>query len=178
MARRATLLLQIGLVALGLLCWTLPGKAYEDQASLDVSSGVTATASTDRLKRAGPEFAIGGTVGLTSSLFVRGQASYLPLFDAGHVRHVGRMRAEGGYRLDVLKVVPFVGLGANLWIYRFEHRVHARPGVHALLGVDYLWSRALTVGLDLRTGLLVEPGGKLGAAFEAQVRLSRMFDMF
>lgn len=172
-------LLRFGLTTLLMTwLWTASSSAYEDQLSLDAASGFSATARARSLGQIGPEVSLGATVGVSQAFILRGQAGYAALFDGGRVQHTGRVRAEGAYLLDVLKVVPMVGLGTSLWIYDVDHRIHARPAIHALLGFDYLWSRSLTVGMDLRAGLLIEPSAHLAGAFECQLRLSRMFDRF
>jgi len=167
------------LLALWLCGWSASARAYEDQASLDVGLGGVVTAGAASLAKGGPELSAGGALGLSDLFVLRAQGGYAPLFRAGHVQQVGRVRLEAAYLLDVLRVVPFFGLGANLWLYRsrVNDDFQARPGGHVLVGLDYLWSRSWTLGLDVRIGLVFEPG-KVVSANEAQLRLSRMFDLF
>jgi hypothetical protein len=159
--------------------WSGRAMAYEDQASLDLALGATLTAGAETLALAGPEVAAGGSLGLSDLFVLRGQLGYSPLFDPGQVQHVGRARVEAAYLLDVLKFVPFFGLGASLWLYRSSENdtFLVRPGGHLLLGLDYLWSRSWTLGVDVRIGLVIEPSD-VASANEAQLRLSRMFDLF
>ncbi len=159
--------------------WSSLAHAYEDQASLDLALGGTLTANAESLGVAGSEFAAGGALGVSDLFLLRAQLGYLALFDSGKPQHTGRARVEAAYLIDVLKVVPFFGLGADLWLYRsqVDDSWRARPGGHLLLGVDYLWSRTWTLGADLRFGLVIEPG-HVASANEVQLRLSRMFDLF
>lgn len=170
------------LAALILVCgcvWTERARAYEDQASLDLAVGGTLTAGAETLAQGGPEVSVGATFGLSDLFLLRGQLGYAPLFESGTVQQTGRARVEAAYLLDVLKVVPFFGLGANLWLYRGiqDDAFQVRPGGHLLVGLDYLWSRTWTLGLDVRVGLVLEPS-HVASVTEAQLRLSRMFDLF
>jgi hypothetical protein len=168
---------------LAALCWSCllgssgTARAYEDQASLDLASGALVTAGARHLHQAGPSVSLGGTLGLGESYLVRGQLAYLPLFEHGSLQNVGRFLVEGAYAFDVLKLVPFVGVGASLWLYEPVGSWTVRPAAHVLLGFDYLWSRALSLGFDLRVGAVFERS-HVASATEAQVRLSRMFDLF
>ncbi|MFT3921767.1 MAG: hypothetical protein QM778_04470 [Myxococcales bacterium] len=166
-------------VALWCCAWSGSARAYEDQASLDLAVGGALTAGAETLARGGPEVSAGGALGLSDLFFLRAQGGYLPLFGDGKAQQVGRVRLEAAYLLDVLRVVPFFGVGANLWLYRskLDDAFEARPGAHILLGLDYLWSRSWSVGLDVRIGIILEPGN-VASANEAQLRCSRMFDLF
>jgi hypothetical protein len=167
-------------IILGLLCglvWGGRARAYEEQAALELSSGLNVLASSDTLNPVGPEIALGGAVGISDLFVARGQFGYAALFEHGSVQSVGKARVEAAYLVDVLKVVPFFGLGGSLWLYSDAGAVRLRPGAHILVGLDYLWSRAWTLGLDFRTGVLVEPD-HVASATDVQLRISRMFDLF
>ena len=117
-------------------------------------------------------------MGLTESTVVRANAGYAALVRQQEVQHLGRFRLEALYLLDVLQVVPFLGLGATLTnAPDSAARVPLRAGPHLVLGVDYLLSRRWIAGLDLRSALLVE-GGHLLCATDVSLRLSRMFETF
>jgi hypothetical protein len=166
--------------ALALVCgfgWVRSARAYEEQASLDGAAGVAIVPHAETLSPVGTELSLGGTLGVSDMFLARAQLGYAALFDNGSAQHVGRARAEFAYLLDVLQVVPFFGVGANLWLYEADDAVRARPGVHLLVGVDYLWSRAWTFGLDVRPGLVLEPD-RVTSSTEIQLRVSRMFDLF
>jgi hypothetical protein len=142
-----------------------------------MAAGLTVTAGAETLGRLGPEISVGGAIGLSDLFLLRAQLGYLPLFDAGEVQQVGRARVEAAYLLDVLKLVPFFGLGASLWLYRDGDPVVVRPGGHLLVGLDYLWTRTWTVGVDVRIGLVLD-SGQAASATEGQLRISRMFELF
>jgi hypothetical protein len=165
-------------LGLGLLCgaaWALPARAYEEQASLDVAVGADLLPQSDTLRSVGPTLDVGASLGLSDMFVLRGALGYALQIESG-VQHVGRARVEAAYLIDVLRYVPFFGVGASLWLYDADG-ITARPAGHVVLGLDFLANRTWTVGLDLRTGLLWEDGG-LSSVSEAQLRLSRMFDRF
>ena len=62
------------------------------------------------------------------------------------MQHLGRLRVEALYLLDVLKVVPFLGLGASLTNNPDDSApLPVRVGGHLVFGVDYLVSRSWIV---------------------------------
>jgi hypothetical protein len=166
----------VALAAVCVFVLARPARAYEEQASLDLTAGALFVPGA-KLPGAGAEVALGGALGISDMFVARALFGYAALFESGEVTNLGRARVEAAYLLDVLQVVPFFGLGASLWLYREASAFQARPGVHALVGLDYLWSRTWTFGLDVRVGVLFEPG-KVSNATDVQLRISRMFDLF
>jgi hypothetical protein len=119
---------------------------------------------------------VGAALGLSDMFVLRGAVGYAGLFEAGVQAQGGRARAELAYLIDVLRWVPYFGVGASLWLHDHDG-LQVRPAGHVLFGLDFLYNRTWTLGIDLRTGLILEPEG-LSSASEAQLRLSRMFDLF
>jgi hypothetical protein len=165
---------QAALVAIAVL-WACPALAYEEQAAVEVAAGAGIlpdatlppwTASVD----------VGGAMGLSDMFVLRGALGYAGLFEADRRVHAGRLRGELAYLIDVLRWVPFFGAGASLWALGDDGLVLRGTG-HVLFGLDFLYDRAWTIGVDLRTGILWEPEGWRSMS-EAQLRLSRMFDLF
>ncbi len=152
--------------------------AYDEQWSLDAAAGYALLARDNVPNRQGAGVDVGATIGVSDSVMLRGTLGYAYLADAYHHEHLGRLRAEGLYLLDVLKVVPFFGVGATLTTAQHTTQdVPLRPGVHLALGLDYLATRAWTAGLDVRSGILFESGHLLNAT-DVSLRLSRMFELF
>jgi hypothetical protein len=152
-----------------------PALAYEEQAAVEVAAGAGLlpdsllppwTASVD----------VGGALGISDMFVLRGAVGYAGLFEAERSLHAGRLRGELAYLIDVLRWVPFFGAGASLWALGDGGLVLRGTG-HILFGLDFLYDRNWTLGIDLRTGLLWEPDG-ISSMSEAQLRLSRMFDLF
>lgn len=156
-----------------------PARAYEEQASLDGSIAYTLLVPDAVLPMHGAALDLGAGLGLGDVAILRGSLGYALLRDGETpARHAGRLRVEALYLLDVLQVVPFFGAGASLIATRpSDEAFRVLPAGHLLLGVDYLASRRWIVGLDVRTGVVVEEG-RVRSATEVALRISRMFELF
>jgi len=157
-------------------------RAYDEQASLDLGLGYALTVD-DGVSAQGASVDVGASLGLSDAVVVRALLGYAALVeprdDGRDVSHLGRLRVEGLYLLDVLKFVPFFGLGAALTNNPNQAApLPVRPGVHLLFGVDYLTSRSWIVGLDVRSALLFEGDGQWLNATDVALRVSRMFETF
>lgn len=157
-------------------------RAYDEQASLDLALGYALTVD-DGASAQGESVDVGASFGLSDAVVARALLGYATLVEARYgerdISHLGRLRVEGLYLLDVLQVVPFFGLGVTLTNTPNEAAsLPVRPGGHLLLGVDYLVSRSWLVGLDVRTGVLFEGDGQRLNATDIALRLSRTFETF
>lgn len=153
-------------------------RAYEDQATVDAALSYVVVAESASLPVHGAGVELGASWGLGPSTSVRAAAGYAALVDARESAHLGRLRLEALYALDVLQLVPFAGLGASVLAGEgADGGVQLRPGGHVVLGLDYLASRTWLVGLDLRAGLALEGHGRIGTG-EVGLRVSRAFDTF
>lgn len=153
-------------------------RAYDEQASFDGALGYALLAHDNGPARQGAAVDLGGTLGVSDSVMLRGTLGYAYLTDAYRHEQLARLRAEGLYLLDVLKLVPFFGVGLTLTTAQHTTQpIPLRPGAHLVVGLDYLASRAWTVGMDLRSGILFESGSVLSAT-DVSLRLSRMFELF
>lgn len=177
---RAWLLRMVAVVA----CLLTSGsaRAYDEQVSLDLALGYALTVKDD-VSAQGESIDVGASLGLSDAVVVRGALGYATLFESHfgerRVSHLGRLRVEGLYLLDVLEVVPFFGLGLTLTNNPDESAsLPMRPGGHLLLGVDYLATREWVVGLDVRSALLFEGDGRRLSATDIALRVSRMFETF
>jgi hypothetical protein len=160
-----------------MLASTHTAHAYEEQASLDVSLGYGGLAAGETLPSQLVAVDAGGAVGLSDWLVARVGLGYGALLGAESPLHVGRGRLELAYLLDILRWVPFFGVGGGLWALDGPSGLGMRPEGHLWFGVDYLASRAWTVGVDVRTGAVWQRG-ELVSWTEGQVRFSRMFELF
>jgi hypothetical protein len=180
MARHCKRFRVILAVVAGLLASAVPGgaHAYEDQLSLDGALGYALLARDDYPTRQGAGVDLGLGYGIADTVILRGTLGYALLSDGQRHEQIGRLRAEGLYLLDVLKAVPFFGLGATLTTAQHsDASVPLRPGVQLVVGLDYLLSRSWIAGLDVRSGLLFEAGDTLSAT-DVSLRFSRMFETF
>lgn len=165
-------------VAAWLLWRPAEARAYEEQASLDMGLGYSLLAGSAYPLRHGIAAELGAGIGLSEHTVLRANLGYTALLRNNDIEPVGRLRVEGLYLLDVLQVVPFVGIGATgTTAQDSPARVPLRVGGHVVLGVDYLLSRSWVFGVDLRSALLFE-GSRLRSATDLSLRLSRMFETF
>jgi hypothetical protein len=152
-------------------------RAYAEQASLDVSAGYLGAISSPTLLTNGIPLEIGAGMGISDLFVLRAGLGYGPRFAHGDVQQAGRLRTELAYVVDVLRWVPFFGLGASLLGYDDGSTFRVRPAWYLLLGLDFLANRSWVVGLDVRPGLVWERSGATSIN-EVQLRVSRMFELF
>ncbi|MET0287890.1 MAG: hypothetical protein ABW352_25600 [Polyangiales bacterium] len=172
-------------IAIASLLWLVglgQARAYDEQWSLDGALGYALLARDDGPTSQGASVDLGASWGVSDSIVLRGTLGYALLAHATRretvYEHLGRLRAEGLYLLDVLKLVPFLGVGLTLSTAQHgAQEIPLRPGVHLLLGLDYLASRTWSAGIDVRSGILFE-SGELLSATDVSLRLSRMFELF
>jgi hypothetical protein len=160
--------------ALLCLAVAIPARAYEDQLTLGVGAGY-AHASSDALPRNGALFDVSASAGLGAVWSLRGRASYALHPDAEPM-HVALIDAELLYLIDVLELVPYFGLGAGAAGRVWSGVVDVDPTAHAVIGLDYLISRALTLELDARPYLLLTEFERAPFYFGVTVGVVWMFD--
>ncbi|MBX3270051.1 MAG: hypothetical protein KF729_07300 [Sandaracinaceae bacterium] len=170
-----------GLTALALVA-ALPASAaaYDRQVSLDVVAGWGLAPALEVAPNHGPSFGVASTIGLDDAwgLGVQlGWAVHPPFANASDPTfHVGVFGVEVLYYLDILAVVPFFGVGVDLLPTVQGDRWAVDFAAHLRVSLDYLASREITIGVDVRpyilwTNLSVDP---IYLTFQA--RLSVLFD--
>lgn len=173
-------------VALSLACCLVtlapPGAhAYEDQATLGVDLGWSGAPSAQAgVPRHGATLGVSGTWGLGDTWALGARLAYA-LHPADAPLHVGVAGVEVLYLVDVLSVVPSLGVGIDGFFGIRDGRLGADLAVHALLSFDYLMSRRWLLGVDVRAFALpfaFDDGGLSPFAMQASVRLSATFDRF
>jgi hypothetical protein len=157
-------------------------RAYDEQWSLDAAAGYSLLVHENWPDRwANPQGVgvdLGATLGVSDAVMLRGTLGYAYFASAHRPEHVGRLRAEGLYLLDVLKLVPFLGVGVTLTTAQHsDQELPLRPGVHLVVGADYLATRSWNFGLDVRSGILFESGQLLNST-DISLRASRLFELF
>jgi hypothetical protein len=167
------------LLALGLwLCATSPARAYEEQASLDLALGYAAIVEAAELQPHLGSADLGVSLGIRDFLVLRGALGYGLLLERKQkTQQAARARVELAYLIDVLRWVPFFGLGIGVWGVQRAAGFTFYPAGHGVLGLDWLVTRSWTLGVDVRLGMLLE-AGKLRSWNEGQLRLGYMFDLF
>lgn len=169
-------------LALGILAVSgaqaAPAKAYEDQATLFLDLGYAAVLANPDLPTSGVQLGLGGSIGLTDAWTVRARGSY-GLHPASTSLHVATLGAEVYYVLDILKFVPFFGLGLDGVATIFDGGFGLDLGLHAVVGLDWLVSREWVVGLDIRPYVLpfsLASSGVDPVYLTVDLRVSFVFD--
>ncbi len=141
------------------LCVALPSTAlaYDHQVTLDAAAGwgvAPAFSATDN----GPAWALSSTIGFddTWGLGVYAGWAVHPAFNGGEPVHFGFAGVEGLYFIDILQVVPYFGLGIDvLPVYDGNtNQWSADFAAHLRASVDYLVSREVAIGVDVRPYVL------------------------
>lgn len=146
--RKSTALLAGLYLLLPCIAWPQAAHAYEDEVGVAAGfgySGAPLTAPDHGL-------ALEATVdmGLGPTWTLRGQAAYGRTRNDGLRSHMGRAGVEAVYIVDILDWVPSVGGGAGVVSWTRGGEIHVGPSLHATVGLDYLLSRAWSLGLNLR----------------------------
>jgi len=156
-------------------------RAYEDQATLGFDLGWLGAPSADAgVPRNGASVGVSGTLGLSDSWSLGARAGYA-LHPADVMLHSFVTSVEVMYLVDVLQLVPSLGLGVDAFVSVRDGRAGGDLGVHALLRLDYLLSRKLLVGADFRLIALpfaLDDGGLSPLVMQAGLRLSLTFDRY
>jgi hypothetical protein len=138
--------------ALLLLSAPATALAYEDQITLGVGLGY-ANAVSDSLPASGVLADVAVSYGLSSVWTLRGRVSYA-LHPDDRTMHVLLTGGELLYMIDVVEVVPYFGLGVDA-LSRFRaDDSHVDPALHGVVGLDYLCSRDVALGIDARVLML------------------------
>ncbi len=133
----------------GLLTFTPRAFAYEDQYTLEGQIGYAYHPDDDVAHH-------GGIIGVTGSRGINDVWSARAFLGVAHhpgTHHVtaGLVGGELIYLLDILNIVPFFGAGINGFLTAKQNNdVHFEIGVHAVAGLDYLFSRSWLIGIDVR----------------------------
>jgi hypothetical protein len=135
------------------LCSPAPVHAYEDQQTLGIGAGY-AHAFSDTAPGPGARLELSGGTGLSLAWTARARLAYALHPDRDPL-HVGLAALDLLYIIDVLEFVPYFGAGASVFAMARAGAWNAYPAVHAVLGVDYLMSRALTLELDVSAHALI-----------------------
>ena len=154
------------LLAAAIVC-ALPSaaRAYDGQLTLDVAAGWGWAPVLDAPNN-GPGGGIGASFGFDDAWGLGVYTGWFvhPPFNGGDAVHLGVFGVEGLYYLDILQVVPFFGLGVDV-LPTYDAATDswgADFAAHVRVSLDYLVSREVIVGLDIRpyvlfTSLSIDP---------------------
>lgn len=161
-----------------LLLGPAEAKAYEDQVGLGLDAGYAVVLGNADLPAHGIPFGLTFWWGLGDTFQLQGRIGYAPHPDL-QTLHVGVASAEILYLLDLMQVVPFAGVGADLLYLRRGSAAAFEPAFHLLVGLDYLIDRRWIAGLDIRPFVLpleIPARGFSPVYLTASLRLTLAFD--
>jgi hypothetical protein len=167
-----------------LLAWPSAAHAYERQVTLDLNVGWGWAPALDAPNH-GPTGGIGTAIGFADDawslgLYAGWAVHPVEVDPDDEVYQLGLVGAEALYYFDILEIVPFFGAGLDV-LPTFDGATWSADfAVHLRASLDYLVSRELALGLDVRPYLLIT--GLLGDTalnpvyLTFQARLSFLFD--
>jgi len=132
-------------------------SAYDHQVTLDVAAGWALAPALKAAPDNGPVAGVGATVGFGDGGGAGAYAQWAvhPPFQGGSTFQTGLFGVEGLYTIDILQIVPILGIGVDALpssdgsVWRADFAAHLR------LSVDYLLSRDVIIGLDVRPYVLL-----------------------
>ena len=145
---------------LGLMATLAPSRAlaYEDQVGLAAGLGYSLLASDTTLPMHGVAARVGASLGVGDTFELRLNGAYAFHF-GDEPMHRAALAFEAVYLVDILEVVPFLGLGIGGILSVHERMTGALLRgdfeLHAVLGFDWLLSREFSIGLEARPTFLL-----------------------
>lgn len=152
-----TVLRALPLVAVIACAAPSTAHAYDRQLTLDVAAG-WGLAPVLEAPNNGPGGGIGASIGFDDAWGLGVYTGWFvhPPFNGGDAVHLGVFGVEGLYYLDILQVVPFFGLGVDV-LPTYDQAADqwgAEFAAHVRASLDYLVSREVIVGIDIRPYVL------------------------
>ncbi|MDQ3031685.1 MAG: hypothetical protein M3Y87_04650 [Myxococcota bacterium] len=154
--------------ALAIAALAIPGRAraYEDQFGLAIGAGYAVIPSAGPLSPAGnplPQHGFvlqaQGALGVDDTWEVRALVGWAMQIEATPLH-----RVTGGlelvYLVDILEIVPFLGLGLDVPTSILGDEVWVDFAGHAVVGVDWLPEREWSFGIELRPYVLFTALGR------------------
>ena len=155
----------------------LPGRAeaYDHQLTFDFTAGWGLSPAIVMEPDHGPMGGVGLGIGFDDTWglgFVADWAVHPPFTDNSDPLQVGLFGVEGLYYIDILEIVPFFGVGVD-FITTFDGVTWRGDfAAHVRVSVDYLVSRDIAVGIDVRPYILFTNLSLDPVYISAQARLS------
>ena len=137
-------------VVVGALLLALPGRAYENQLILGGSVGYSGLPTSDSLPRNGVNVGLTAGWGINDAWGLQGNLAYGIHPDDEGSLNVGLVGIETTYLLDIVRFVPFAGVGLDGLMTVRNRDVQGDFAVHGLLGVDFHINRRWVLGADVR----------------------------
>jgi len=172
----------LGFAVLGCVMWqwvaAAPARAYEDQLSLGVGAGY-AYLAREGGPHHGAAFDFEASLGLSEIWSVRAALAY-SVHPAERTLSKLNLAAEIVYVIDVLELVPSLGLGVDALGGRSHsppHDARVDLGVHPVLGLDWLFRRELMLGLSVRPIFVLSDWARQPLYLSATLTASWLLDL-
>lgn len=156
-----------------------PTVAHAFEREWHLGAGVGATDFSTAGVGWGPEVGVHGAYGISDSFDVRleSRMSLLPVNVGAVDEHRGFLRTEAAlaYKIDILRWVPWISVGAGYFLALEEPlptqdlRRHDAL-VSGMFGLDYAVSRSFGLGVVGRSALLFAGSWEYGAQLRAEYR--------
>jgi hypothetical protein len=156
-----------------------PALAYEDQVSIDAELAYVHGFAKNSQARGqnGIAVAAGASYGLSNVLTLRGQFMWAFHPSEGPLRSIAWLSADLVYVIDVLEIVPYFGAGVDgAGLIASGADFEAEFGVHPVIGFDYLLSRALAIGVQVKPVFVLTSLDDMPVYLQAGITLSYLLD--
>jgi hypothetical protein len=169
------------LLACGASALASPAAAYEDQLTIEAGLGYAFAADAGEDARSGLPFSLAASIGLDDVWTVKATTAYaIHTADAG-ARHTVIAGAELVYVVDVLEIVPYFGAGLDVFGAWRGPDQDLDAAAHLVFGADYLLTRSLFVGVEIRPHLLLtrlaDDDGRTPLYITALARIGFIWDL-
>ena len=169
-----------GAIVLAASSIAAPALAYEDQVGLTATLGYSGIIGDTTLPPHAIAAGVGVSFGLGDTWELRARGDY-----SFHVAsaHRGALTADLVYLIDVLSVVPYLGLSIGGAITGIDATAIAPSELRgdlllgAVVGVDVLLGREWTIGVEIRPHVMVLHMNSEPFDLAALVRVQRLIEM-
>lgn len=154
-------------------------RAYESQYTLSAGAGGGWAPGPPPFPDHGPHLLLGAHFGIDTAWgvgFIAGSALHPP-FMGGDPASLSILGAEATYIFDILQFVPVLGAGVDFLALYEGGALTPEVGGHVLLGVDYLVSREVLVGVEVRPFVVFSDLEQLPFYLTATARVALILDL-
>ncbi len=174
--RRLPQLWIAGILLSAALLWPLPrARAYEDQLTVGVAPGYAVRFSEERTGHYAV-LGLSSSLGLDQTWSARARLGYA-IEPVSEPVHLFLASADIIYLVDVLQIVPYLGVGIDGIGTLTGSIFDTDAGIHAVLGLDYLYSRTVILGLEIGPLLVISDGGGWPLYLSANTKINFIFDL-
>lgn len=149
--------------------------AYDGQVTVGLGAG-PAFRFADSEPKYGANLELNASLGLSDIWTIRGFLSY-SIHPDNKPLHGFFTGLEILYLLDVLEFVPYFGVGIDGVGSLRSNRLTIDAAAHAVLGIDYLFSREFFLGLAIRPFVFVSALDTQPGYLTAILTLNMIFDL-